>query len=50
MTVDEVVTGINIALGNVAMDACLRFDGNADELVTVDEIVRAVNAGLGGCP
>jgi hypothetical protein len=50
VTVDEVVTGINIALGNVAMEGCVRFDANGDGLVTVDEIVRAVNAGLGGCP
>ena len=50
VTVDEVVTGINIALGNVAMAECSRFDANGDGLVTVDEIVRAVNAGLGGCP
>lgn len=50
VTVDEVVTGINIALGNVAMAECMRFDTNDDGLVTVDEIVRAVNAGLDGCP
>ncbi len=49
VTVDELVTGINIALGSLAMDACLSFDGNVDGLVTVEEIVRAVNHGLNGC-
>lgn len=49
VTVDELVTGINIALGSLAMNACVSFDGNGDGQVTVEEIVRAVNHGLNGC-
>lgn len=49
VTVDEVVTGVNIALGDAEVSACDAFDVNSDALVTVDEIVTAVNAALNGC-
>jgi hypothetical protein len=50
VTVDEVVTGVNIALGVVPASACPAFDGNGDGTVTVDEILQAVNNALNGCP
>ncbi|MFQ5667969.1 MAG: putative Ig domain-containing protein [Candidatus Binatia bacterium] len=50
VTVDELVRGVNIALGNLSLDSCLPFDSNNDTAVTVDELVRAVNAALSGCP
>lgn len=50
VTVDEIVTGIGIALGSAAMSSCLTFDGNGDAQVTVEEIVTAVNNALNGCP
>ena len=50
VTVDEIITGVNIGLGTAAIDGCLAFDSNADGLVTVDEIVTAVNNALSGCP
>jgi hypothetical protein len=49
VTVDEIVTGINIALGTVAVGECLGFDSNMDGLVTVDEIVSALRGALEGC-
>lgn len=49
VTVDEVVRGVNIALGTLAVTECQAFDQNADTLVTVDEIVAAVNRALNGC-
>lgn len=50
VTVDEIITGVNIALGTASLEACTAFDGNADSMVTVDEIVTAVNNALVGCP
>jgi hypothetical protein len=50
VTVDEIVTGVNIALGNAEVDDCPRFDRNCDGTVTVDEIVTAVSNALNGCP
>ncbi len=49
MTVNELVIGVNIALGNAASTACPPFDRNGDGQVTVNELVSAVNAALLGC-
>lgn len=47
--VDELVTGVNLALGTLSRDRCPAFDGNADTNVTVDELITAVNHALAGC-
>ncbi len=49
VTVDEVVRGVNIALGVVDVSECSAFDTSGDGQVTVDEIVGAVTAALQGC-
>jgi hypothetical protein len=51
VTVDEVLTAVNIALGSavVPMNACLPADSNLDYSVSIDELVTAVNHALGGC-
>jgi hypothetical protein len=49
VTVDELIKGVNIALGTLGIEACPSFDVNGDGEVTVNEIVRAVNAALSGC-
>jgi len=50
VTVDEIITGVNIALGTTAISVCLAFDASADGQVTVDEILTGVNNALVGCP
>jgi glucose/arabinose dehydrogenase len=50
VTVDELVTGVGIALGSLAVSACASMDVDADGTVTVDELIRAVNFALSGCP
>ncbi|HYD48763.1 MAG TPA: VCBS repeat-containing protein, partial [Terriglobales bacterium] len=49
VTVDEILTMVNIALGNQSVAACVAADSNQDQQVTVDEILVAVNNALGGC-
>jgi len=49
VTVDELIKGVNIALGSASLDQCSSFDTNGDGEVTVDELVRAVNNALTGC-
>lgn len=49
VTVDELVTGISIALGELNSEACLAFDADGSGTVTVDEIVTALTAALDGC-
>jgi hypothetical protein len=50
VTVDELVTGVRIALGSAQLNACAAFDMDRSGTVTVDELVAAVNAALHGCP
>jgi hypothetical protein len=49
VTVDEIVTAVNIALGATPLTACLAADSDGSTTVTVDELVSAVNAALNGC-
>lgn len=50
VTVDEIITLVNIALGNAPVADCQAGDLNHDSQVTVDEILTAVNSALNGCP
>ena len=49
VTVDEILTMVNIALGNAAVTTCEAGDANHDGQITVDEILTAVNNALNGC-
>jgi hypothetical protein len=46
VTVDEILTMVNIALGNTPVAACDAGDANQDDQITVDEILTAVNNAL----
>jgi DNA-binding beta-propeller fold protein YncE len=49
VTVDELVEGVTMALGEQPVATCFAFDANRDDAVTVDELVRAVHNALNGC-
>jgi protocatechuate 3,4-dioxygenase beta subunit len=49
VSVDELVRGVNMALGNDEVSACAAFDADGNGAVAIDEIVSAVNAALNGC-
>ena len=49
VTPDELIVGAGIALGYLSLSVCRVFDLDPDGRVTVDEIVRVVNAVLRGC-
>ncbi len=49
VTVDELIKGVNIALGTLPPSDCVALDANGDGAVTVDELVKAVSAALNGC-
>ena len=44
--IEELVRGVNIALGNAPVTECTPFDRVADGRVTVDELVRGVRNAL----
>ncbi len=48
VTVDELITMVNIALGETDMSECEVGDDD-DGLITVDEILMSVNTALNGC-
>jgi len=50
VTVDEILTVVNIALGNAAVATCATGDANDDGQITVEEILMALNNALSGCP
>jgi hypothetical protein len=50
MTVDEILTMVNVALGNTTLCACETGDANGDGQIAVDEILHAVSNALNGCP
>lgn len=49
VTVDELITAVNIALGLRPIDDCVVSDSNLDRQVTIDELLTAVNRALAGC-
>ena len=49
VTVDDVLTMLNIALGSTPISACCAGDANGDHQITIDEILTAVNNALSGC-
>ena len=50
VTVDELLSLVNIGLGNASVSTCLAGDVNHDNEITIDEILAAVNNALNGCP
>ena len=49
VAINELITGVNIALGNAQASACPSFDTNSDGSVAVNELISGVNALLNGC-
>jgi hypothetical protein len=50
VTVNELLTLVNVALGSTAITTCEAGDANHDGQITVDEILTAVSNALNGCP
>lgn len=49
VSISELVTMVNIALGIAVPDACANGDGNGDGKIDIAELVRAVKHALEGC-
>src|SRR5262245_18910478 len=47
--ISELLTGVNISLGNADMSTCINFDRDGDARVAVGELVSGVNNALRGC-
>jgi hypothetical protein len=49
VSINELIVGVNIALGNAAVSSCAAFDADGGDTVTISELIAAVNNALGGC-
>jgi hypothetical protein len=49
VAINELIVGVNIALGNAAVSTCAAFDADAGGDVTINELIGAVNNALNGC-
>ena len=50
VTIDELLTCVNIALGTAPLNSCVACDDNLDDEVTIDELIGAINNALSACP
>jgi hypothetical protein len=50
VTVNEVLTMVNIGVGTLDVAICPAGDLNHDNAISIDEILVAVNSALSGCP
>ena len=49
VTINDLVTGVGIILGNLSLTACSLFDLNGDGQLVISELVRAMRNALEGC-
>ncbi|HSP98160.1 MAG TPA: PQQ-dependent sugar dehydrogenase, partial [Candidatus Dormibacteraeota bacterium] len=49
VAIDELVVGVEIALGSAGVDRCTAVDGDGDGQVAIQELITAVGAALTGC-
>ena len=49
VVINELITGVNIAVGSARLDQCPTFDRNGSGEVEINELIQGVNAALNGC-
>jgi hypothetical protein len=50
VSINELILGVNMALGSIPVSACPAFDENGSGMIVINELVAAVNNALNGCP
>jgi hypothetical protein len=49
VTVGELITAVNVALGKQPLERCLPVDRDGNGAVSIAELIAAVNRALSGC-
>jgi hypothetical protein len=50
VAVNELILGVNIALGKSPLSQCPSFDRNGDGDLAIEELILGVRYALDGCP
>jgi len=50
VTIDELLTMVNIVLDTIGIAQCGRGDTDGNRTITVDEVIQAVTVAFSGCP
>jgi hypothetical protein len=50
VSIGDLIVCVNIVLGTAQLSSCSAVDTNNDGIVTISELIQAVNAALNGCP
>ncbi len=50
VAINELIQGVNIALGSAAVTTCTAFDRDGNGQVSVNELIAGVNSAQSGCP
>jgi hypothetical protein len=50
VSISDLITGVNIALGSQPITSCPAFDVNGDGTVGINELIQGVTNALNGCP
>lgn len=50
VAINELILGVNIALGTSPLPSCRAFDANADGTVAIGELIMAVGNARDDCP
>ncbi len=49
VAINELIRGVNIALGNADLASCVAVDRDGNDAVAINELIAAVNNALNGC-
>jgi hypothetical protein len=49
VAVNELITGVNIALDRAPISQCSSFDTNGNQMVDINELIGGVRSALNGC-
>jgi hypothetical protein len=49
VTINELIQGVNIALGNAGVATCTAFDRDGNGQITINELIAGVNSAQHGC-
>ena len=49
VTVNEIITGVRIALGELELDDCRAADADGNAVVAIGDLITAINVALSGC-